>query len=128
MKRTRKGKEIKQRKQRNHRKLYYYITFLLNVLNDLISNITNDFRPPTVKTDIKKDEGKKEEEEVEEISNTKKEPLSLEELLAKKKAEEAAKSKVELYHIFIKLFYASFEENCFSSMQLSQSVFYWVLP
>lgn len=49
--------------------------------------------PPAIKTDIKKDEGKKEEEEVEEISNTKKEPLSLEELLAKKKAEEAAKSK-----------------------------------
>lgn len=52
------------------------------------------------------DESKKieDEEEAEKKSDTKKEPLSLDELLARKKAEEAARSKVrntQVLYLFI---------------------------
>ena len=50
-------------------------------------------RTPTPPPVLKKEEEKVKEEIVEEV-DPKKEPLSLEELLAKKQAEEAARSKV----------------------------------
>ena len=50
-------------------------------------------RTPTPPSVLKTEEDKLKEEVVEEL-DTKKEPLSLEELLAKKQAEEAARSKV----------------------------------
>lgn len=85
------GIVIKSVQKRSPRKLNYE-----NKLNQFVFLIFHDYlicRP--IKNDVKVDESKKEEDEEEVKGTVKKEPLSLEELLAKKKAEEAEKSKVK---------------------------------